>query len=398
MDLERRLSIPSQSHEINWNIPEKTPDIYSADEREREIYGTLVLDVDGTLTIPDKKYAVDIEAVDVLAEFIMLGGNIIFNSGAALGRIERTVLNPLYTKLDELEGCEKAKRLFKRIFVMPENGSALLLSKGVSVVENELSFDWFRIHELPVPDRDKLREVIQNDLVPLQKGSCIAGEWPIDAAHRDYILSWKEVTDTLELVEYINREVKPNHPEINWDKIQLKAARTTVDFVHADSGKTISVAWVLQELAGLHGPVIGFGDLGDEFAKVVPTINVNKEKPNEFRRRSMPAMELTGGWELSKKGAYVITGEGPKTKVRCRVTDEEIQVLRDGKGEIIYAAETENGYLTPTAAGKKGRPVEIKLLTYRREDEGIIEVGDAGRGTVWMIRRLLDVGHFDLNK
>jgi hypothetical protein len=384
----------SKEHDrINWSISESALDRV---DRKKNIQGTLVLDVDGTLTVPDKKEVIDAEVIDVLADFLSLGGNLIFCTGATLSRIERTVLTPIFSRINSLMSTQAANQLFDSVFVMPENGSALLIKKDTTVVENERSYDWHRIHELYTPDREKLRSVIENDLMPQHQGSFIAGSQVGDSVSRDYILSWKGVSDTLALVEYIEKEIKPNHPEINWEQIQLKAARTTIDFVDIDSGKTISVAWVLKELAGLRGPVIGFGDLGDEFATVVPTINVNKRDPNVFRRRGMPAMELTGKWKLLTKEDFVITGEGMGAKVRNRSSDEEIQVLRDEEGKIIYAQRTDAGYLTPLNS-QKGMPVEIKPPTYIKDGQSV-EIGDAGKGTAWMVNRLLSIGYFGINK
>lgn len=382
-----------EHNRISWSIPESALDRV---DRKKNIKGTLVLDVDGTLTVPDRKEVIDAEAIDVLADFLRLGGNLIFCTGATLSRIERTVLTPIFSRIDSLMSTQAANRLFDSIFVMPENGSALLIKKDITVVENELSYDWHRIHELYTPDREKLRSVIENDLMPQHQGSFIAGNQVGDSVSRDYILSWKGVSDTLALVEYIEKEIKPNHPEINWEQIQLKAARTTIDFVDIDSGKTISVAWVLKELAGLGGPVVGFGDLGDEFATVVPTINVNKRDPNVFRRRGMPAMELTGKWKLLTKDDFVITGEGMGAKVRNRSSDKEIQVLRDEEGKIIYAQKTDAGYLTPFNS-QEGAPVEIKPQTYIKDGQSV-EIEDAGKGTAWMINRLLNIGYFGINK
>lgn len=394
--------IRQEPKQIVWEIPLSQKEL--KESRDKKIRGTLVLDIDGTLTKPDDPYDIEDEAIDVLSEFLQEGGNLVFCTGATLGRIERSVLTPLYREIKNTSGHEEANRLFERVIVMPENGSALLLNTEVFIEENELKFRWYRIHELHVPDKEELRGVIETELVPLRPESYIAGDHPEDRGQRDYILSWKNVCDlnlppgskqptTRELIEFIKREVSPKHPEINWEEILMWPARTTIDFVNIDSGKTISVVWMLKELAGLAGPVLGFGDLGDEFANVVPTINVNKKRPNEFRiRGNLPAIDLNGRWLPLAQNNYVIIGEGGKGVVRDRKTDREITVLRDSKGELVFARENENGYLVP-ASSEESHPVEIKPAAYQKEGK-TYEIDDAGKGTAWIIKRLMDIGYF----
>ena len=360
--------------------------------KKSEVYGTLILDVDGTLTEPENDYKINNDVLEALAEFNCKGGDLIFCTGATLGRIERSVLEKLYSMLFVKAGEEKAKTNFKNIYILPENGSALLLNKKVSVVENELEFDWYKIHELHVPNKKELATAIQEELVPKYEGSSIVGDFTKGYSRREYILSLKGLKDALEVKEHLEGDFKKRYPEFDWDNIRLKAARTTIDFVHADSGKTYSVAWCLKELSGLKGPVIGFGDLGDEFAKVVPTINVNTKDPNSFRRRKMPSMELSGGWNLLKNVDYVITGRGSATKVREEKTDTEINILRNINGEIIFAKEAEEGKLQPTD-NKEGHPVKIEPLEVQT-DQDYVEIDGAGKGTAWMIRRLMNVDYF----
>ncbi len=379
-------TIPKEG--VIWDIPKTKEEMF---KKKRTICGTLVLDIDGTLTIPEKAYAIDPEVITVMSNFLIGGGNIVFNTGATMGRTERSVLKPLYGQIDAQIGSTEAEKIFKQVFLMPENGSVLLLSKGVKVEENELNFDWFKVHELHVPNKELLREMIESEIVPQYQNSSVVGDWNTDSSHRDYIVTLKKVSNPSELKRYFEEELHNKHPEINWDKITIKAARTSIDFVHADSGKTVSVKWLLKELSGLGGPVVGFGDLGDEFAKVVPTFNVNKKKPNEFRVRGMPAMDLVGGWKLLDKDGYVITGEGTKQTVRNKKTDEVIPVLHNQNNEIIFARKNEKAFLSPA---KKGYPVEIKPLIVKGKDGKKIEIGDAGEATSWMIQQLILLGYF----
>lgn len=375
------------------------------ENRSHAIHGTLVLDIDGTLTQPDDPYAIETAAIEELAGFLQDGGNLVFCSGATLGRIERTVLTPLYHQTKGAVRDEQAtQRLFKQVIVMPETGSALLLNRWIGIEENELYFDWFRIHELHVPDKTSLRHVIEGELVPLRPDSYLGGDHLEDRGQRDYMLSWKNVCKmnsvpsvnqptTRDLVEHIRQQIVPRHPEINWKGISMWPARTTIDFVNADSGKTISILWLLREAAGFGGPVVGFGDLGDEFAEVIPTVNVNKRRPNEFRMRGqMPAIDLNGEWVLLDQNNYAVAGQGCNTIVVDRTTAKEITVLRDGQGMILFAEQNGDGLLTPTFP-RQGHPVEIRPIK-TLENGQPYEVEDAGKGTAWMIRKLVAAGYF----
>ena len=103
-------------------------------------------------------------------------------------------------------------------------------------------------------------------------------------------------------------------------------------------------------------------------------------------------MELSGGWNLLKNVDYVITGRGSATKVREEKTDTEINILRNINGEIIFAKEAEEGKLQPTD-NKEGHPVKIEPLEVQT-DQDYVEIDGAGKGTAWMIRRLMNVDYF----
>lgn len=367
------------------------------DKREQvgNLHGVLFIDVDGTLTRPGSMYAIDEGALGVLTDLADRGVTCIFNTGATLGRLERTILNPIFNKLDQKHNShQKVASVFRdRIIAMPENGSATLLSTDVEIVENELYFLWHVLHPLHVPNKQGLRKIIEEDLVPLRKGSFVIGDRQGDKSPREYILSWKGVNNTLDLVEEIKEKIIPKHPEINWDEIEFKAARKTIDFINANSGKETSTRWILEELGSISGPVLGFGDLGDEFGKVVPTINVNQKKPNEFRFRGVPSMELTR-WQLLSKDGYVVTGVGKESKVRNKFNDNEINVLRNRKGEIILGVENDNCGFSASGIIDLGYPIEIKPMVLNNEN-GLENVQDAGEGTASILRNLVDKGYFN---
>lgn len=363
---------------------------------EQTFCGTLVLDVDGTLTVPGHDYKIDLDALFALAKFLRGGGNLDFCTGATRGRLERTLLTPFYNLLSEANDATAINKIFRRIVLQPENGSVLLLSTGSSVVENEIVFDWYRLHELHVPNKRELKELLKNQVLPSYTGSyMIADDYDDFKLRRDYMVSVKKVGDTRQFKKKVEEEIAPEHPQIHWANIAIKAARTTVDFVHADSGKAVSVPWLLREVAGFAGPVIGFGDLGDEFASVVPTINVNQKDPNAFRIRGKPAIDLTGKWELLPSEEYVITGKGLSARVLDRTSGEEIPVLRVNEGEIVFAKrsqENQIGHLIPTTFDE-GYPIRIKPLIVQKDGQAV-EIEGAGKGTAYMINCLMDSGYF----
>ena len=371
------------------------------------IVGTLVVDIDGTITRPGSKYEVDERAIAVLARFLADGGNIVFCTGATTGRIERTVLSRLHAHLNLLDHGLNASKFFENVFVMPENGSALLLRKDIMVQENELFFDWYRIHELHVPDKRRLQRFLADEMLAQYPKALIIADDTAGPFRRDYIVSLARLPEGTprKVISYIER-AQGRYPQIDWQQIRMKAARTTVDFVHAASGKTISVRWLLNELQGLAGPVLGFGDLGDEFAKVVPTINVNKHKPNEFRRTGLPSLELTGGWQVLKPDSYVVIGQGADAEVRDKQTTKEIVVLRETGGRIIYAlpAAVPGRPLSASAVDASGAPlspgaapVAIKPREVTTPEGGTRELDDAADGFIWAVQRFIRGGYFSAN-
>lgn len=392
-----KIELAAERGSFFWELPR-----HKLDRRDSigNIQGVLLMDVDGTMTRPGSMYAIDSEVIDVLAEYTQRGGYTIFNTGANLGRLERNTLSQLFNRIDESTSTERARELFQQgVVVMPENGSAINLNRGVQIIENELYFLWHVLHPLHVPDKPALRKVIEEEMLPRFEHSYVVGDAPGDLNPRQYILCWQGIRNTLDQVEMIQKEIIPHHPEIHWSDIGMKAARTTIDFVHANSGKRITTGWILRELGFLQGQIIGFGDLGDEFGSVVPTINVNQLKPNEFRRRGIPSMELTR-WKLMENKDYVVTGQGKQTKVRNKSTDEEVNVLRDEEGQIIfsgYKKKSGQRYIVPIQEEGKGYPVKIKPITYK-DGETIKEIQDAGKGTAWMLRRLMDVGYFSSDR
>lgn len=346
-----------------------------------EIFGMAFFDLDGTLTTPGSKYALDKRTLSSVSEFIFRGGICVLNTGATKERSERTFMNPIFCLLDEMSGFDEASKIFAdRVWLLPENGSAILKSKEVAIVENELWFNWDEQDTCHVPCKKELRQLIEQKLIPKVFGSFIIGDQPGEIGRRNYILSWKGLKSVPELIKMIKDEIIPITPEIDWSNIEMKAARTTIDFINARSGKELSTKKLLEMLK-FSGPIIGFGDLGDEFGKVpgVLTFNVNTEKPNSFRMARVPSLELTN-WvtvdsdkcSLSSKGEVFFNGE-------------KVEVLRDRNGNIIWSKIDNDGHTIPDISGNQ----KDKLIVSTPLTRG------AGEATAEMLERLMEVGYFD---
>lgn len=345
------------------------------------ICGTLILDLDGTLTLPGKNYAIDKRAILAVSEFVLRGGICALNTGATKERSERSFFNPLFCLLDEQCNFDEAVKIFSnRIWLLPENGSSVLKSSGVTVMENELWFTWDETNPLHVPDKEKLRYLIESDLVPRISESFVVGDRPGEIGRRNYILSWKGLKETPKLIDMIKSEIIPKTLNIDWEKIQMKAARTTIDFINSDSGKEQSTRIFLSKI-GFNGPIVGFGDLGDEFGKVqgVTTFNVNTEKPNSFRTRDVSSLEVTD-WQSVDVSECLI-----KDDDEVIFRGKKVEVLRDKNDEIIFAKTNEKGYLVPDISGKQPEKIIIsKPLT-----------SGAGEATAEILEGLMRVGYFD---
>ncbi len=342
------------------------------------INGVIILDLDGTLTVPESKYAVDKRVLTDISEFILKGGICALNTGATRERAERTFFNPIFYLIDEQLGSDfnKASEIFSRkMWLLPENGSSILKSKGVTVIENELWFLWDEYDPLHLPNKEKVRNLIETILVPRISGSFVIGDKPGEVGRRNYILSWKGLKDVPTLIEMIRNEVIPQTNEIiNWAEIEMKAARTTIDFINAKSGKEPSTRRFLSMIDDT-GPIIGFGDLGDEFARDnrVLTFNVNANKPNSFRMAGVPSMEVTR-WEAIDVKNCSITNDN-----EVIFEEKGIQVLRDKNGRIFFSDMDQDGKVN-------GRKNILKINPLTK---------GAGEATAEMLESLMRIGYFD---
>lgn len=328
------------------------------------IYGMVLLDADGTITVPGSRYLIDKRTLGVVTEFVYRGGICAVNTGATKERIERTFANPVFCSLDEMFGFDKAREIFKNgIYLLPENGSTILKPKEISIVENKLWLNWDEYAPLHVANKDQLRHLLEEVVVPMIPNSFVLGDRPGEIGRRNYILSLKGLKNVPELIERINSEIIPNHPELDWSQIGMKGARTTIDFINKNSGKEPSTRKLL-EMTGFIGPIVGFRDLGDEFAKVpgILTFNVNEKDPNSFRRRGLASLETYNWREMPISDISVSNNE-------VFFRGEKYEVVRDKNGKIVES---------------KGNVIAALPMTR-----------GAGEATAEILERLMDVGYFN---
>lgn len=258
--------IPSQT------LAEKSP-------CQKKYGGLLVLDINGTLTLPKDNEQTDPLVLPVLAEYITGGGTIAFCSLSTMVRIGKTVLFPLLYQLST--PFEPSK-----IIVLPENGSAILRLSNYCFESNKVVCDWQRSEELPVPDKEQLQQYIIEKLIPKFGGSL--------ADNRQYILSWKGFRNsqaTAKMKRVLEAEYCPLAKDISWGQIMIRPSTTTLDFIHVKANKAEAVRRLLSQLEEIE-PVLGFGDHGDDFGKVVPTFNVRPGLIDYFALKGIPSMDI----------------------------------------------------------------------------------------------------------
>lgn len=266
------MSIENQN--IVWEISNE----HCNDHKKRGVVdGTVVLDVDGTLTDPENPSLIYSETIETLTLFLEKGGNIVLSTGASLERIEQTLLEPIASLTTPSSNLGY-------IVILPEYGSAVCLK------ENPLRSLLIKKRELHVPDKSNLRAVLQERILPYYPDVYIAGDSLEDRIKRNYTIGLKRLDNPLRLKRFIEEELMSIYPEIDWRNIQLMAESHSLDFVHRQTGKDLSLIWAINEISSLRGMFIGFGDSGDQFARVVPTFNVNPQA-NEFQAKGLPYLE-----------------------------------------------------------------------------------------------------------
>lgn len=126
------------------------------------------------------------------------------------------------------------------------------------------------------------------------------------------------------------------------------------------------------------GPIVAFGDLGDEFGKVpgVLTFNVNEVDPNSFRKRNVAAVEAYN-W---KEVPFAESSINNRKEVFFR--GEKVEVIRDKSGQIIRGKKNKSGYLELDNTG----PTILAAMPITR---------GGGEATAEILERLVDVGYFN---
>jgi hypothetical protein len=324
---------------------------------EKRISGVAVLDLDGTLTTGLLDHKPDKAALSVVTKFVEEGGQIILDSGATRGRMERTYLAPIIANLEDMNYSQEVltQIMKERVFLIPEAGSAVLAINNMSMNLGEWQFSYFPFFQAPCPSKDGIRKLLNRLIAsPEYRETYIAGDYPNDQEDREYMMSWRKLQDphkARKLILDIREGKIPIPPsqrgegdlfdpsQIDWDNIEVREARTTVDFLHKDAQKHIALSRFMQAYKGLKGPIIGFSDWGDAFAKIVPTINVNPQNPNIFRQLNLASMDYNSRWRLMDEGEYDIHGHGTDAVVYRDNTVEEVKVIRAINNEILLAKD-----------------------------------------------------------
>jgi len=284
----------------------------------------------------------------------------------------------------------------ERVFVIPEAGSAALMINDIRDVLGEFQFNYFSLFQSPVPTKDKIRKLINN--LRQREGyreTYIGGDLPHDIEEREYMISWRNLQHPDKAREEILRirdEREKSHApheggidwenvkEIDWDNIWVRAARTTVDFLHKDAQKHTALLRFLEVYKNFKGPVLGFSDWGDAFAQIVPTINVNPQNPNIFRitevsynvggkevTTTLTSMDYNSRWRLMEEGEYDIHGRGENAKVFRDKTLEEVRVVRTQGNRIFLAKDHGDKAIIITPSGD---PIFYRTIEIGGDEKG----------------------------
>ncbi|OGJ38612.1 MAG: hypothetical protein A2182_02750 [Candidatus Pacebacteria bacterium RIFOXYA1_FULL_38_18] len=233
--------------------------------------GTLVLDIDGTLTDPNNQYKIYQPLIETLSSFINNGGSIVISSGGTFNRINYSLILPISQNVENIS-------LFKNsFFIIPEYGSAIY----------EFSEQkWVPLLEFDLPNKNRVRNILKK-FTQLNQNSFIAGPSSQDRIFRQYSLGLKGLENPIKTKNYFIEKIIPKYPEIDWNNISLRVESSTIDFCHVKARKDTSLYYLLKLNPYLAKKIYGFGDNADEFAYVVPTFDV-KRGESEFEEKLMP--------------------------------------------------------------------------------------------------------------
>jgi hydroxymethylpyrimidine pyrophosphatase-like HAD family hydrolase len=109
-------------------------------------------------------------------------------------------------------------------------------------------------------------------------------------------------------------------------KVRLISTRSTISVIPRDAGKAVAVRYILRSFPEIDtGYKLGFGDDGDEFASVVPVIDVDRYQRHTFEKKGLPA---TPSYDL----------EALKAVVPCRFESAVVKrSLQQGGGDATAA-------------------------------------------------------------
>lgn len=250
-------------------------------EPDRRLSGIIVVDIDGTLD--DEEGNLNEDALFTLRLLRDLGVTIVLSTSRS-----RDNTTEVLSRLSQPVLPDEARTNWEpRLYACVDRGAI-----GLEVTETR-SGGSFTVREI-------FRHVIPSSklLYNFLRGKQAQGDLPNHPLRDEETDPVKMVlktklppadAETSRLTDEALQRVKAMESEagaagIPWDQIRIEATRTAVVITSMEAGKDVSTGKILRILRaqGVKGPAAGLGDKQDEFASVVPTINVNAEKKDAF--------------------------------------------------------------------------------------------------------------------
>ena len=264
------------------------------------ISGGFVLDVDGTLNDPSITKEDDPEWLELVpdalafpADVLKRGGGVIISTTRRLSKIGDVIEGVLgeIAKLPTGGVYDSFDDACSRLLIGAQRGAEEVSLKGVTDSARGFQWEYDVLERFPVAHPKRVY-----DLLVGVRHTCPTGH---DISRVDEMLNFKAGQEPVKIT-YKNRgnaessqvqdatatafdrvkdavaadDVLCNAP------IRVERTRSAVVIVSADAGKDKSVLRLLSHMRtkGIAGRWVGFGDKEDEFASIVPTINVSASK------------------------------------------------------------------------------------------------------------------------
>ena len=236
-----------------------------------------VFDIDGTLDNGDKGQIYE-PLFPLMARWLARNADLIFCTNRSRGWVYDEVLSPLISHFPQTPTG--------RIFTACEQGaivSQLFPSGDLPIWRFEDWGAWPLEHRreievalLQAVRRDELRGQLRTGL---RYQVCLE----LSAPCQGNPLLW--------LPQHISRRVR------------MVQTRSTLTFLNRDAGKETAMRYLLERFPDLReGKIIGFGDDGDEFARVVPTLDVDRRDRKTFDKAGFLSARVDDPEAISKLG------------------------------------------------------------------------------------------------